>query len=88
MIVSQISYEMPWSEENEKSMKSVATAKYGKPSQSIGVDLWCQDARFGCTTPPQAVIELSATKLTLTNLRLSEARQKLMSDKNKRVPSF
>jgi hypothetical protein len=88
MIVSQISYEMPWSEENAKSMKAVATAKYGIPSQSVGIDRWCQDARFGCTTPAQAVLELSATKLTLSDLRLSEARQKLTNDKNKRVPGF
>jgi hypothetical protein len=88
VIVSRISYEMPWSDQNAKAMKAAAIAKYGPPSLSVGVDRWCQDARFGCMTPAQAVIELSATKLTLTDMRLSEARQKLTDQKNKRVPGF
>ena len=38
MAVSQITYEIPWTKDNDKAMKDAALKKYGQVSSNRGID--------------------------------------------------
>ena len=93
LVVGQIHYEMPWSQQNKAEMAKAALAKYGVQSNAPN-DLpmhWCEkpspNPGMGCDTD-QAKLQLSQVKMTLVDPAWQNARIKLVNDSNARKPSF
>ncbi|ELY4881538.1 hypothetical protein P7V44_07565 [Providencia sp. CRE-3FA-0001] len=91
MAVSQISYELPWSKDNEKAMNDAALKKYGPVSQNNMNPLWCDKplpgTGMGCASD-SATLEVSGTKLRMYDPAWTNARIKFMEEKNATKPQF
>ena len=95
MVVSQINYELPWSQENAVAMKEAAVAKYGTPSNAPHdktSSQWCAkaDLRRGSSACDhgQAVLKLFNTQMELVDPAWKEAEIKFRRDSQTRKPSF
>lgn len=94
LVVSQVSYELPYSTENKNAMGKAASEKYGVPSNAPYTPMvWCRApgkmATMAC--PPdleQPVLTLSGTTLEMKDPSWSAARIKLMDSKQARTPGF
>ena len=94
LVVSQVMYEVPWSQQNKASMAAAAKAKYGISSNAPN-DLpyeWCalpsDNPGIGCNAKPQAVLQLSQVQMTLIDPAWQDARIKYLEDKQAVKPSF
>lgn len=94
LVVSQVSYEVPWSQQNKASMAAAAKAKYGISSNAPN-DLpyeWCampsDNPGIGCNAKPQAVLKLSQVQMTLIDPAWQNARIRYLEDKQAVKPSF
>ena len=94
LVVSQISYEVPYSTENKNAMASAAVKKYGVQSNAPYTPMvWCNTpgkmATMACgPSPEQPVLKLSGTSLELNDPSWTNARIKLINSKQARTPGF
>ncbi|MBK0003186.1 hypothetical protein [Erwinia sp. S38] len=91
MAVSQITYEIPWTKDNESVMKDAALKKYGQVSSNSMYPLWCDKplpgTGMGCA-PDSVKLEMASTKLRMYDPVWTNARIKFMEDKNATKPQF
>ncbi|WP_101505124.1 hypothetical protein [Erwinia sp. B116] len=91
MAADLISYEIPWTNENQEAMKKAALAKYGPVSISSMYPLWCEKpipgTGMGCESG-SAQLEQSSTKITLTDPAWQNAVIKYMDEKKTTKPQF
>lgn len=93
MVVDRIVYSLPWSTENVKLFKKAALEKYGQPSDgTIGMSWsWCKNPHdnrgIGCFGQ-EAVLELSGTKLELSDMKYHNNLMKYFDKKKTTTPSF
>jgi len=93
-VVSQITYEIPWTQENEKAMADAAIRKYGPPSNGTnGVTLqWCESPSpnlgMGCSVNNPAVLTVSSTKVQFVDRERIDARVAAMRKAESVSPGF
>ena len=91
MAAALITYEIPWTSENETSMKDAALAKYGQVSTSDMYPLWCEKpipgSGMGCETD-SASLKVASTTLTLIDPAWQNARMNFMDQQNATKPQF
>ena len=91
MAAALITYEIPWTSENETSMKDAALAKYGQVSTSDMYPLWCEKpipgSGMGCETDT-ASLKVASTTLTLIDPAWQNARMKFMDQQNATKPQI
>ncbi|NKG32014.1 hypothetical protein FVB43_18455 [Erwinia rhapontici] len=94
LVVSQVSYEMPYSTENKNAMARAAVEKYGAQSNAPYTPMvWCNSpgkmATMACGPDlEQPVLKLSGTSLQMNDPSWTNARIKLMDSKQARKPGF
>lgn len=96
MVVSTVIYEQPWTPDNVSTMNKAALEKYGQPSNGTlgAVWQWCispsDNPGLGCSDYKNkgAVLELSGSRLELTDMRYSNARVEYMTKKQTAKPNF
>ncbi|WP_312738557.1 hypothetical protein [Atlantibacter hermannii] len=91
MAASLITYEIPWTKENETSMKEAAIAKYG-PISSGGMNpVWCEKpmptSGMGCETDT-ASLTVGSTTLKLYDPDWHNAVWKYMNQQKATKPQF
>lgn len=86
-----VSYEIPWTNENQEAMKKAAIAKYGPVSMSSVFPIWCEKpipgTGMGCESGT-AQLEQSSTKITLTDPAWQNAVSKYMDEQKSTKPQF
>lgn len=91
MAASLISYEIPWTKDNENAMKEAALKKYGPVSASGMYPLWCDKplpgSGMGCK-PDSAKLEAASTKLNMIDPAWQNARIKYMDQQNATKPQI
>lgn len=91
MAAALISYEIPWTSDNEASMKEAALAKYGPVSAPDMYPLWCEKplpgTGMGCETGT-AELKVASTNLTLIDPAWQNARMKFMDQQNATKPQI
>ncbi|RZI59614.1 MAG: hypothetical protein EOP14_04120 [Pseudomonas sp.] len=94
LVVSMVSYELPWSQQNSVAMASAAQEKYGEQSNAPNKlpMQWCEkpssNTGVGCIAGDQAILEVSQVRMTLTDPAWQKARISFVNDSQKRKPSF
>ncbi|MGK9175067.1 hypothetical protein KXR87_17930 [Yokenella regensburgei] len=86
-----ITYEIPWTKENEKAMKEAAIAKYG-PISSGGMNpVWCEKplptSGMGCETNT-AQLTVGSTSLRLFDPAWQNAATEYMAQQKATKPQF
>ncbi|MDU3756560.1 MAG: hypothetical protein E7G34_24235 [Klebsiella pneumoniae] len=91
MAAALITYEIPWTKDNETAMKDAALTKYGTVSAAGMYPLWCEKplpgTGMGCA-PDSARLEVAGTKITLTDPAWQAARISYMNHQNATRPQF
>lgn len=93
-VVSQIIYELPWTQENAKAVAEAAIRKYGPPSNGTnGVNLqWCEKPNpnlgMGCGTDNEAILSVAGTKVEFIDRARINARIAAMNKAQSAKPSF
>ncbi|MGY6030587.1 hypothetical protein [Phytobacter sp. AG2a] len=92
MAVDSVSYEIPWTKDNETSMKEAAIAKYGPISTGgMMAPLWCNKplptSGMGCESDSPK-LSLGGTKLQLIDPAWQNARMKFMDQQRATKPQF
>ncbi|GKW14997.1 hypothetical protein BSK71_12435 [Pectobacterium actinidiae] len=91
MAASLITYEIPWTKENETAMKEAAIAKYG-PISSGGMNpIWCKKplptSGMGCE-PDTAQLTVGSTTVRLFDPAWQNATSKYMDQQKATKPQF
>lgn len=67
LVVDQIHYEVPWTQQNVQTMAKAALEKYGKPSTVMaGQEEWClkpDNPMSGCDAGDQATLKLNDVQM-------------------------
>lgn len=95
LVVSQISYELPWTPDNKNAMAKAVVEKYGKQS-NFPNDLnleWCEkpssNPGMGCSTDmTQAVLNYSGVSIKMVDPAWINARIKFVEQSQTTKPSF
>lgn len=86
-----ISYEIPWTKDNENAMKEAALAKYGPISSGGSNPVWCDKplptSGMGCEAD-SAQLSVGSTKLRLFDPAWQNARIKFMDQQRATKPQF
>ncbi|RYF47686.1 MAG: hypothetical protein EOO38_11680 [Cytophagaceae bacterium] len=94
LVVSMVSYELPWSQENSAAMAKAAQEKYGEQSNAPNKlpMQWCEkpssNPGIGCVAGEQAVLEVSQVRMTMNDPAWQKARISFINESQKRKPSF
>lgn len=94
LAVSQIIYEIPWTQSNEAAMAQRAVTRYGEPSNAPNSmkQEWCESPSdnpgMGCSMRQQAVLSVSGTKLQLHDPAWSQARIEFLRNQQSASPGF
>lgn len=93
LVVSMITYKLPWSTDNKTAMEKAALEKYGPQSMALTPRPWCgvriqeKMASDACSNDMnQATLKLANTALELSDPSWSRARIKFMESKQTRTP--
>lgn len=91
MAAALITYEVPWTSDNQNAMKEAALAKYGQVSTGGVYPIWCDkplpSSGMGCE-PDSASLEVASTSLKLIDPAWQNARMKFVDQKNATKPQF
>ncbi|EOL9008265.1 hypothetical protein ACRV4U_002402 [Cronobacter sakazakii] len=95
LVVSMITYKLPWSTDNKTAMEKAALEKYGPQSNGTYTTpmVWCKNpgkmaSDASSSDRNQATLELSNTSLELSDPSWSQARITFMESKQTRTPGF
>lgn len=94
LVAAQVSYEIPWTQQNEAAMAQRAVARYGEPSNapnSVRLE-WCESPSdnpgMGCSMTQQPVLSVAGTTLRLHDPAWSQARIDFMTAQQSASPGF
>lgn len=91
MAAALISYEIPWTKDNENAMKDAALKKYGPVSTGGMYPLWCDKplprTGMGCE-PDSARLEAASTKLEMSDPAWQNARIRYMDQQSATRPKI
>lgn len=101
MRVQMISYQIPWTNDNEIAMRQAGLNKYGPASNrpedvppSYGMSLiWCKSPNkvnppMGCTNSNEAILEVAGVEVTLFDGALHERFDNWWHEQKSVTPSF
>lgn len=91
MVASLITYEIPWTKENETAMKEAAIAKYGPISSGGDNPVWCDKplptSGMGCESD-SAILSVGSTTLRMLDPAWQNATIKYMDQQKTTKPQF
>lgn len=89
VVVERITYQLPTTSENAKSIKESAVEKFGKASYDKFQFQWCKNpTNFGCTNQDEAILFTDNSKLVLFDPKYRKALQEWQKKRQTQKAKF